>query len=872
MKAKILFLSCIIFLAISCKTTKQSTTQTSPVKTEEKKIPQLRVYHSSNTRLSDILHQELRVSFDWDKKHLFGESALTIKPYFYSTDSLYLNARGMEIKEVSLLSGENKNPLDYKYENDSLKIKLDKTYSRDEEYKIYVDYISKPEELKDLGGSDAISSDKGLYFINPDGKEKDKPRQIWTQGETQSNSVWFPTIDSPNERMTQEIYITVDTSYVTLSNGLLVSSIVNSREGTRTDYWRQTVPAAPYLTMMAISNFKIVKDKWRNKEVSYYVDPEYEKYAKMIFGNTPEMIEFFSKKLGVDFAWEKYAQVVVHDYVSGAMENASATLHGEFMQRDDRALLDETHEDVVSHELFHQWFGDLVTCESWSNIPLNESFATYGEYLWNENKYGREEADYGLMNDLSRYLSHAKNNDASLVRYDYESREEIFDAITYQKGGRILHMLRKYAGDDAFFNSLNLYLATNKFKPVEIHNLRLAFEEVTGQDLNWFFNQWFFNHGHPDLNINYSYDDNSKTESVIIEQKQNFEKDSLFSLPFAIDIYTNGKATRYNAWIKHVNDTFTFKTESKPDLVNVDAEKMLVCTKKDNHTTGEWIYQYMHAPLFLDRYEAIQKLGKNYDAESESAKIIMSALNDKFWGIRNLAIKNIGTLAKAKKEDVKKILIDLAKNDPKASVREAALSSLNKNFDDPDLIGDYENAVNDRSYDVMEKALKNLAEKNKEKGLAVAKSLETEDNKKVKMIVADIYSEHGSDENFDFVKDAFNSATGEGKYAMTLIYGKFLLRCRPATIEKGLPDMEDIAKRGNPWWVKLSGIQAMSELIKTCKDKYEELSKISTEGTHADKYKQLSETIEIDMKAIKEAETNKSLRKIYGLSGTEPGN
>ncbi|MEP7168861.1 MAG: M1 family aminopeptidase [Bacteroidota bacterium] len=871
MKTKIFLFTAAIFIIASCKTTKQITTHTTSEKAEEKKFPEPKIYRAANARLSDILHQELRVSFDWDKKYLFGQSNLTIKPYFYSTDSLYFNARGMEINEVSIISGSDKKSLDYKYENDSLKIKLDKIYTHDEEYKIFIDYISKPDELKDVGGSAAINSDKGLYFINPDGKEKDKPKQIWTQGETQSNSVWFPTIDSPNERMTQEIYITVDSSFTTLSNGLLISSFLNAREGTRTDYWRQTIPAAPYLTMMAISNFKIVKDKWRNKEVNYYVDPDYEKYAKLIFGNTPEMIEFFSTKLGVDFAWEKYSQVVVHDYVSGAMENASATLHGEFLQRDDRALLDATNEDVISHELFHQWFGDLVTCESWSNIPLNESFATYGEYLWNENKYGRDAADYGLMNDLSEYLSRTRGNDPDLVRYYYDEREELFDGITYQKGGRILHMLRKYVGDDAFFKSLNLYLTTNRFKPVEIANLRLAFEEVTGRDLNWFFNQWFFNHGHPDLNINYSYDDVSKTESVIIEQKQDFEKDSLFSLPLAIDIYTNGKALRKNVLVTHVKDTLTFKTDSKPDLVNVDAEKMLVCTKKDNHTTAEWIYQYNHAPLFLDRYEAVQKLGKNYDADSESGKVIMSALNDKFWNIRTLAIKNIATLAKAKNDEVKKVLIDLAKNDPKAAVREAALKSLSKNFTDSDLTTLYESAVSDRSYDVMEMALKNLIGKDKEKGLAITKGLEAENNKRIKDIVASVYADYGSDENLSFMSNAFSESSGAEKYESTLSYGKFLIRCKAATIEKGIPDLEDIAKHGSPWWVKLAGVQSLSELSKSCKEKYMELAKISTEATNADKYKQLGDKIEKDIKAIKEAETDKQLKKIYGISGAEIG-
>ncbi len=864
MKFKTLLLLAVIFTIVSCKPSRQTASQKKDEKKEEKKIPELKNYRASNTRLNDILHHELRVSFDWDKKYLFGQSTVTIIPYFYPTDSLYLNARGMEIKEVSIISGLLKKQLSYKYENDSLKIQLDKVYTRDDEYKIYIDYVAKPDELKEVGGSAAINSDKGLYFINPDGKDKSKPRQIWTQGETQSNSVWFPTIDSPNERMTQEIYITVDTSFVTLSNGLLVSSIINGREGTRTDYWRQTVPAAPYLTMMAISNFKIVKDKWRNKEVNYYVDPEFEQYAKMIFGHTPEMIECFSNKLGVDFAWEKYSQVVVHDYVSGAMENASATLHGEFLQKDSRAFLDNTNEDVISHELFHQWFGDLVTCESWSNIPLNESFATYGEYIWNEFKYGREEADYGLMKDLENYLNYSKQKDPDLIRFEYESREDVFDPVSYPKGGRVLHMLRKAVGDDAFFKSLQLYLTTNRFKPVEAHNLRLAFEEVTGQDLNWFFNEWFFNHGHPDIEINYAYNDSSKTQTVFIEQKQDFEKNPLYKIPLTVDIYENGNVTHQNVWINNVKDTLTFQTKSKPQLVNVDAEKMLLCTKKDNHTTDEWVFQYSHAPLFLDRYEAVQKLGKNYDAAAASGNVIMSALKDKSWGIRALAIKNIGTLAKAKKEEVKKILIDIAKNDPKASVRDAALVSLSKNFEDSDLMDVYIQAINDSSYNVMEQALTNLAKKDKDKAMTSAKKLETENNDHIKSIVAGVYAEYGTDDNLTFITNALHETNGQGKYQMTLDYGKFLTKCNPSTIEKGLAELKDVARNGNPWWVKLSGIQAMSELSKSCKDKYTELSKNPSDALTANKYKELGEVIEKDMKTIKDAETDKNLIKIYG--------
>jgi aminopeptidase N len=241
-----------------------------------------------------------------------------------------------------------KTPLQYSYENDVITIQLDKVYKNNEEYTVFIEYVSKPNELKKQGGSAAITDDKGLYFINPEGKEKDKPMEIWTQGETQSSSVWFPTIDRPNERMTQEIYMTVDKKYVTLSNGELVSSFDNG-DSTRTDYWKMDLPHAPYLAMMAVGDFAVVKDnKWRGKEVNYYVDKAFEPYAKAVFGNTPEMLEFFSNILGVEYAWNKYSQIVAHDFVSGAMENTTATLHSEYLQRTDRELLDKDYEDYIS--------------------------------------------------------------------------------------------------------------------------------------------------------------------------------------------------------------------------------------------------------------------------------------------------------------------------------------------------------------------------------------------------------------------------------------------------------------------------------------------------------------------------------------------
>jgi aminopeptidase N len=402
-----------------------------------------------------------------------------------------------------------------------------------------VDYTAKPEELK-AEGSEAITDAKGLYFINPKGEEANKPTQIWTQGETEASSAWFPTIDAPNENTTQEIVMTVDKKYVTLSNGLLIDSKDNGN-GTRTDTWKQTKPHAPYLAMMAVGDFAVIKDKWKNIAVDYYVEHDYAQYGKAIFGETPAMLEFYSNVLDYQYPWDKYAQIVVRDYVSGAMENTTAVIHGEFLHRTDRELLDGDNERIIAHELFHHWFGDIVTCESWSNLPLNESFATYGEYMWLEHRHGRAAADRHSEEQMGQYFASTKQQGhVDLIRFNYEDKEDMFDAHSYNKGGRVLHMLRKTIGDDAFFKALSVYLKAHQYEAVEIHQLRLAMEKVTGQDLNWFFNQWFLNQGHPDLAVKHVNDAAKGTHSVILTQEHDLKEFPLYRIPLDVDIYSQG--------------------------------------------------------------------------------------------------------------------------------------------------------------------------------------------------------------------------------------------------------------------------------------------------------------------------------------------
>ncbi len=791
-----------------------------------------RQYQSSATRINDIIHTKLDVSFNWAKQYLYGKATITIKPYFYPTSTLELDARGMELREVSLIKApekrksENKNdleqseeiteirqPLEYVYENDVIKIKLDKEYKKNEQYTVFIDYVAKPNELKKKGGSDAIKDDKGLYFINPEGKEKDKPQQIWTQGETQSNSVWFPTIDRPNERMTDEIYITVDKKYATLSNGELIFSSDNG-DSTRTDCWRMDLPHAPYLVMMAIGDFAVVKDRWRDKEVSYYLEKEYAPYVKNIFGNTPEMLEFFSNKLGVEFAWNKYSQVVVRDYVSGAMENTTATLHGEYLQRTDRELLDKDYEDVISHELFHQWFGDLVTCESWSNLPLNESFATYGEYLWKEYKYGTEEADLLSEDSRNGYLREASRKQVNLIRYQYEDKEDMFDGHSYNKGGQVLHMLRKYVGDEAFFAALKLYLETNKFSSVEIHNLRLAFEQVTGEDLNWFFNQWFLSSGHPVLLIKTHYDTIHKKQKVQIVQTQDLTKTPLFKLPMYIDIYSRGKKDHHKITVTKVDETFEFDAALPPYWVNADADKALLCVKYESKTIDEQAFQYRNGPLYLDRSEALNAIAE-YTEDSLAAEVVMAALNDPFWKLRIDAIIHLKVAEGRYKKQIREQLIKMAKIDRVAAVRGVAINYLSSEYKDEDLKAVYENALDDRSYNVIGMALSALAKLSPQEGLKLAKKYEEEKSMDILFAIADLYANYGSDDNNKFFINTENKFTSYSRIGFVSLYGLFLQRdIKNETVISGVQLLKNIAQSDSESkWVAYYAKKTIRELI-----------------------------------------------------------
>ena len=571
--------------------------------------------------VTDLIHTRLELDFDYTRQWVMGKATLYFLPYFQLPDSLHIDAKGFEWTRVSAIVAKDTIELPYRYDGQQIHL----PYGKQAKCVLYLEYTAKPAELESEGGS-AITDSRGLYFINPLKTDPHKPRQIWTQGETEYNSCWFPTIDAPNEKHTQDLFITVDSGEVSLSNGLLISS-KKLADGRHVDHWQQLKPHAPYLTMLAIGNFKVYKESWRGKEVSYYLEPAYAPYAKTIFGKTPEMLEIYSRLTGVEYPWDKFSQIVCRDFVSGAMENTSAVLHGDFVQQDDRGILDYPQEDIIAHELFHHWFGDLVTSRSWGHLPLNESFATYGEYLYFEAALGKEEADMKFVRNLEAYLRQKSKHQESPVRIHFVHADDMFDVVSYQKGSWILHHLRSVIGDSAFFKGMKLYLSQNAYTATDIHHLRMAMEKASGVDLIPFFNRWFLSKGHPEFVVSLIQNAAGNLE-VTVSQVQD-SSFGLFQLKLPITlVFQNQTKQTIDLDVRQMKQVFVLPMAAQSSLATwyCDAQGEIPMKLIEQKNESMWLTQLEQAQTFSPIHRAYQHFSNSRQAiglgKVEATKIL----------------------------------------------------------------------------------------------------------------------------------------------------------------------------------------------------------------------------------------------------------
>jgi aminopeptidase N len=478
----------------------------------------------------------------------------------------------------------------------------------------------------------------GLYFFGPSEKEPKVPLMVWSQGEPISNRHWFPCLDHPNERQTTEVIATVNDGFEVLSNGNLISSD-KVEGGKRRFHWRQGEPHVAYLVTLVVGRFAIGRDDWRGKPVTYYTPPERAADIPRTFGHTREMLDYFSERFGIEYPWEKYAQVVVEQFIMGGMENTSATTLYSRVMHDERAILDNSPDWLIAHELAHEWWGVLLTCKDWAHLWLNEGFATYAEALWAEKKLGTDEFHYVLYQKSGPARSGAAKTRPVVDRH-YANPGTMFDSRAYPKGAWVLHMLRCKLGDDLFFACLAEYGKAFRQQTVETGDFRRVLERQTGRSLERFFYDWTERPGNPDLTVATSHDSDAKAVKITIKQTQ---KEDPFYLPIKIELRIPGEEKPVVVTKEMVERELTFyvPVAAAPDLVRFDPEFSLLADIKEEKSRDLWVKQAKEAPTVVERLRAVEHFGES--KQPADRELLASILDkDSFYGVRVAAATALG--------------------------------------------------------------------------------------------------------------------------------------------------------------------------------------------------------------------------------------
>jgi aminopeptidase N len=578
----------------------------------------------------DLQHSKIGLRFQPEERKVIGEVIHSLALLHDGLESISFDSVGLQIQSVRV----NKGAAKFASTGSKLVVTLPKGSKAGAKYDVEIKYQGTPT--------------KGLYFILPDKDYPNRPLEIWTQGESEDTRYYLPTYDYPNDRLTTETILTVPASWLTVSNGKLIS-VTDVREGMKTWTWRESQPSSTYLFTVVAGEFVEVKDSWRDIPVTYYAPKGRGDRLNPNYNRTTAMIELFSKKLGVDYPWEKYSQAMVDEFVAGGMENSSATTNtAESLRNPKLAPEYEQNEDpLISHELAHQWFGDLVTTKDWGNIWLNEGFATFMETVWSESHFGKDTADFDRWEGAKRWFAMRSLYDKPIVRYDFEESEE-FDGNAYGKGGWVLYMLRRNLGEDAFYAGLKHYLEVNRGKNVMTSDLTKALEEATHTNVDAFFDQWIYGAGAPKFDLSYVYDETKKQVGLTVKQTQKREGHvGLFNVLVEVEITTANGPKLYPIHVTQESEVFTFPADSAPLMVLFDKGTQILKSVQFKKEKKELLYQLENAGEVADRADAAEGLAKLKGDDEAAAGLGEALRNDKSSGVRRTTATSLGELGGA---------------------------------------------------------------------------------------------------------------------------------------------------------------------------------------------------------------------------------
>lgn len=592
----------------------------------------------------------LDLDLDLEAEAIVGTAELTFRRIDPEARWAVVDAIDFTLTAVERLRDGAAEPAAYEYDGEVLRVDLSDVPA-DADARVRVSYRATPQ--------------RGLYFMKPDASRPDRPRQVWSQCQDQDGRYWFPCQDHPGQRMTTSLAVRVPRGWFALSNGVLVE---RRDEGDRTRFaWTQDAPHPAYLVTLAAGELDEVHTQLGELPVSYYVPKGRKDDVERSLGRTPEMIRLFTEKLETPFPWDKYAQVVVTDFIFGGMENTSATTLFERALLDERAAIDVDMDALVAHELAHQWFGDLVTCRTWSHAWLNEGFATYLEHVWKEHHEGRDAYFYNLEQDLELYLAEVTGRyGRPVVENVWAAPIDVFDRHLYQKGGLVLHALRQHLGDALFWRGLAHYLAKHRGQSVETRDLLRALEESTGRSLEEFFHQWIEQPGHPALTVR------AEAGEGVLKLRVSQEGEMHLMLPVVI-VGASGASERHLLEIRRKDEGFAFPTAERPLMVLVDPEMTAPGTLALELPLPMLEAQLAKAEDARSRWLAARALAKR--SGPRVVRALAAALTgDAFWAVRAEAAKALGE----QRVDAALESVLLGAQDADARVRRAVAGALGK--------------------------------------------------------------------------------------------------------------------------------------------------------------------------------------------------
>ncbi|NOT00235.1 MAG: hypothetical protein HOP29_06365 [Phycisphaerales bacterium] len=572
-------------------------------------------FQSAADRPLDCLHIKLELNVDLDRKHVEGTATIDVAA-LRDVNDIVLDAVELETSGVTFAVGEGA-AADVEHVNDGnqITITLPSTLKTGERARMVITYsVTNP--------------DDGLHFHGPSEDEPDLSPVVWSQGESETNRYWFPCFDHPVEKQTTELIVTAKRGLEISANGRLISRREDPANATVTAHWLQDEPHSSYLVSLIVGEFHIERDEWRGKPIEYWVHPRFAGWALQSFRNTKPMLDFFSDRIGIEYPWDRYAQIACEGF-GGGMENTSATTMGNRVLHDERALLDSDGDGLIAHEMAHQWWGDLLTCRDWAHTWLNEGFATYFEALWDEYALGDDEFRINMFDKSGSAMRGGKER--PILDRAYESPDTMFDSRAYPKGAWVLHMVRKRIGDELFWKVLNTYGTRYRMQAVETVDLRKTIEDVTGRSFERFFYDWTERAGHPVLSVEFKWEASEKLCGVTVEQTQEGDP---FHFPLTIEFRpADGEPVVVTRDITEKSTSFYYPMAEQPALVRVDPDYALLADIKEKKGRDLWKEQLLHDPDPVARIRAAQHFAeKPSDADR---KLLGEALTaDAHWGVQ----------------------------------------------------------------------------------------------------------------------------------------------------------------------------------------------------------------------------------------------